>query len=330
LEGGLKLAELEKELAKQHIRPAYLLAGEEPLLRDDALAAIRRAVLGGSADDGNYARLAGETVTAGVLQDAARALPVMAEHRLVVLAEPERRRGAAGKTLTDALADVVTELGGQRETVLVVSASKADKRSRWVKAFAEPSVRVECDAPKPGRALLAFIDQEARRQALELEDGCAALLAERIGPQLLVLRQELGKAALLAGPGEPVMRLHVEASSSAIAEQPVWDLTDAIGTGRVAEAISLLSRITAAGAAPQQVLATLVGHFRKLAVLRAGGDVAGHPYMVKKLKSQAGRYSQKALRECLSAIHETDLALKGMGRLSPQLALEHLVIDLTG
>jgi DNA polymerase-3 subunit delta len=327
---ALKLGELEKELAKGRLRPAYLLAGEEPLLRDDALAAIRGAVLGGGTDDWNYDRLPGESATAGVLQDAVRALPVMASHRLVVLAEPERRRGAAAKTLTDALADVVKELGAQLETVLVVIATKADKRSRWVKAFAEPSVRVECEPPKAGKALLTFIEREARSQGLDLEGGCAALLAERIGPQLLVLRQELGKAALLAGPGEPVMLLHVEASSSAIAAQPVWDLTDAIGTGRVAEAISLLSRIIATGAAPQQVLATLAGHFRKLAVLRTGGDVAGHPYVVKKLQSQAGRYSQKALRECLSAIHDTDLALKGMGSLPPQLALEHLVIDLTG
>ena len=39
----MKLDELEKELKKAVIRPAYLLAGEEPLLRDDALAVIRAA-----------------------------------------------------------------------------------------------------------------------------------------------------------------------------------------------------------------------------------------------------------------------------------------------
>jgi DNA polymerase-3 subunit delta len=326
----LKLEELAKELSRGRVRPAYLLAGDEPLLRDDALAAIREAVLGGSADDWNYDRLAGETASAGTLQDTVRALPVMAAHRLVVLSEPERRRGAAAKALTDALADVVKDLATQQETVLVVIAAKADRRSRWVKAFTDPSARVECEPPRPGKALLAFIEREASRQGLELETGCAALLAERVGPQLLVLRQELGKAALLAGPGEPVMRLHVEASSSAIAEQPVWDLTDAIGTGRVAEAVTLLGRITSAGAAPQLVLGTLAGHFRKLAVLRTGGDVAGPPFVVKKLQSQARRYSPKGLRDCLSAIHATDLALKGMGALPPQLALEHLVIDLTG
>ena len=47
----MKLEELEKELARGEVRPAYLLAGDEPLLRDDALTALRGAVLGGSADE---------------------------------------------------------------------------------------------------------------------------------------------------------------------------------------------------------------------------------------------------------------------------------------
>ena len=73
-----------------------------------------------------------------------------------------------------------------------------------------------------------------------------------------LLRQEIEKASLLAGPGEPVTRKHVELAVSAVAEEPIWDLTDAIGQGRVSEAVDLLSRLLAQGAAPPAILGALV------------------------------------------------------------------------
>jgi DNA polymerase-3 subunit delta len=67
------------------VRPAYLVAGEEPLLRDDALAALRGAVLADAAVDFNLDRLDGDSVKPGVLTDAVRTLPVMAPRRLVIV-----------------------------------------------------------------------------------------------------------------------------------------------------------------------------------------------------------------------------------------------------
>ena len=220
----MKLEELEKELRKGTIRPAYLLVGEEPLLRDDALAAIRNAVLAGGPEDFNLDRLFGSSASPGALEDSVRSLPVMAERRLVILTEPEGRRGG-GKALCEALAGVTGEVLDRAETVLVVTAAKADRRLRWVKAFADPAAVVDCAPPKGGRSVVAFVKREAKRQGLELEGGAAELLAERIGPQLLMLRQELAKASLLAGQGQAVGRSHVEASSSDVAERPIWDLT---------------------------------------------------------------------------------------------------------
>lgn len=326
----MKLADLYKELKKATVRPAYLLAGAEPLLRDDALAAIRAAVLGGTADDWNLDRLPGEKTTPGALQDAVRALPVMAERRLVILTEPERRRGAAATALTDAIGDVVRALADQQETVLVVVAPKADRRSRWVKAFADPSARVECDAPTQRRSLAPFIKGEAKQQGVAIDDGAVELLCDRIGPQLLVLRQEIAKLGLLVGDGETVTSRHVADSSTSVAEQPVWDLTDAIGTGQSANAIEILARVQASGAAAPMILGVLAGHFRKLAYAKAGASVPGPPFVVRKLEQQSRRYTLRGLRHCLDRIHQTDTALKGMGSLPPQMALEDLVLELGG
>ncbi|MEE9607815.1 MAG: DNA polymerase III subunit delta [Myxococcota bacterium] len=330
--------ELRQELAAGVLRPAYLIAGEEALLRDDALALVREAVLAGIPDAFNFDRLDGETSTPAALLDAVGTLPVQAPRRLVLLREPEAARGPA-RGLAEALADSVSALaaagraaeGGAEPggTVLVVVASKPDSRARWVRAFAEPAVRVRCDSPRGARELAAFVREEAERQGVALEPGAAQLLAERVGPQLLMLRQEIAKLWLVVGPGGRATRAHVSTGTSDVAEEPIWDLTDAIGEGRVAEALTLLHKLVGAGAPPPLVLGALVAHFRKLLRLRSGGGVAGPPFVRRKLEGQARRYAERRLLSCLHAIHETDTALKGQGALRPELALERLVIGLS-
>jgi DNA polymerase-3 subunit delta len=320
--------ELERELASGEIRPAYLLAGSEALLRDDASRAISEAVLAGGPRDFNFERIDGATCTEARLLDAVRSLPVLAERRLVVLREPEGK-GRGPKTLGEGIAAAVEELRESSSTVLVVTASTIDKRSKWVKAFTEPAALVVCDPPKGLRAVVAFLKQEAKCRQISLQPGAAEALAEGVGPQLLMLRQELEKAALHAGPGLPVGRRDVMAVVCDVADEPVWDLTDAIGEGRAPDALVVLDRLLGSGAQPPVLLGSLASHFRKLAHLRCGVPVAGHPFMVRKLESQAQRYSRARLVACLHAIHAADEALKGQGSLPPDIALERLVMGLS-
>lgn len=321
--------DLLEELERGTLRPAYLLAGEETLLRDDALAAIRGIVLADGPSDFNFDRLDGDTAGPGALLDAVRTLPVMARRRLVVVREPEgARRSSRG--VVEAIPEAIAGLDEASGVVLVVIASKVDGRARWVRAFAEPAVVVRCDPPRGARDVAAFVRQEAARQGVRLQRGAAEALVERTGPQLLMLRQEIAKLSLLAGLGEPVTRAHVVSGTSDVAEERIWELTDAIGSGRTADALGVLARLLRSGAAPPLVLGALASHFRKLLRLRGGGSVAGPPFVIRKLEGQAQRYTRGRLLSCLRAIHETDVALKGEGSSSPQLALERLVMGLSG
>lgn len=321
-------AELARELAGGRLRPAYLVAGSEALWRDEALAAIRAATLGEAGGDFDFERLAGERATPSQLLDAVRALPLLAKRRLVVLREPEARRGARGEALGEAIERAVRDVAGAESCVLLVVAEQIDRRSRWVKAFAEPAALVACDPPKGTRAALDFLRDEARSQSVSLDGAAAELLAQAVGPQLLLLRQELTKAALFAGPGVRVTRAHVEETLCVVADQPIWDLTDAIGEGRTADALAQLGRMLAGGAAAPMLLGSLAGHFRRLARARAGETLAGPPFLLQKLDRQARRYSPARLVACLRAIHEVDEVLKGQGALPHALAMERLVLGL--
>lgn len=319
--------ELVRELRGGRLRPAYLLAGAEALLRDESLAAIREAALGGSGSDFDLDRLEGERASPAELLDALRVLPVLAPHRIVWLREPEA--GRRGGALAEALADALGELCLQDQTVLVVTAERVDRRARWIKAFRDPAALVACDPPRRLREVVAFVRDEARRAGLRLEPGAAEALAAATGPQLLLLRQELEKAALLAGPGASVSPDHVARSSSDLAEEQIFDLTDAIGEGRAPDALAALGRLLGQGAAPPALLGALAGHFRRLLRAGHGERVKGHPFAVEKAERHARRYSRVRLRACLAAIHEVDEVLKGRGAVDGRIALERLVIGLS-
>ncbi len=325
--GALSVPGLCEELGAGRLRSAYLLAGAEPLLRDDALRALRRAVLAEGASEFNFDRLEGERAGPADLVDAVNSLPVMAERRLVWLREPEARRGSKAKALVEALALLVPQLAERRDVVLVVSAASVDRRSRWVKAFAPPASLVDCAPPPAGKALVAWVREEARRQGHRFQPDAAQALAELTGPQLLLLRNEIEKAALFAGPSQPVTRAHVLGTATDAAEDPIWDLTDAIGEGRTAVALQVLGRL--AGTPAPLLLAALAGHFRKLLRARTGEEPRGHPFVVRKLIRQSGRYTTRRLLACLRAIHEVDEVLKGAGQLDPRVAMQRLVMGLS-
>ena len=322
----MTLDELREHLDAGPIRPVYLVVGEEALLRDDAVSEIRTAVLSEGASDFDFDRLEGSETTPAVLLDAVGMLPVLAQRRLVVLREPEPQRGK-GKGLPDALLEAVELLAGFDDCVLVVVAEKVDGRARWVKKLGADGV-VRCDPPRGNRAVETFIRAEAKRQGIAFDPAAVALLAERTGPQLLMLRQEIAKAGLFVGAEAKVSAEHVEISTCDVAEEPVWDLTDAIGEGRLGDAVALLARMLRGGGAPPAILGALVNHFRKLVRARNGDSVPGPPFAVRKLESQSRRFTPGRLVSCMKAIHQTDLALKGAGGLPAETALERLVIGL--
>ncbi|MBJ21711.1 MAG: DNA polymerase III subunit delta [bacterium] len=324
----MNVAAILAELAEGKVRPAYLLAGAEALLRDDALAAIETAVLAGGPRDFNVDRLEVGRVTPGRLEEALDHLPIMAERRLVVLRETEGRGAKLDASWGSVIESWLSRVDATTASVLVLISAKVDKRNKWVKGFRDPAALVECDAPKKTRELAGFLAQEAIRQGIDLESEAAALLVDRIGPQLLMLRQEIEKAALLAGPGETVTRKHVAMVVSAVAEEPIWDLTDAIGQGRVANAVHILSRLLAQGAAPPAILGALASHFRRLLRVGHGESVAGPPFVVRKLETQARRYPARRLVTCLRAIHRADVELKGGSVMRSERALEQLVLGL--
>ncbi|MBY0401180.1 DNA polymerase III subunit delta, partial [Myxococcota bacterium] len=279
----MNVAQLASELEKGTIRPAYLVAGAEALLRDAALEALEARVLADGPRDFNFDRLETDSASPSRLEEALGILPLMARRRLVVLRESEGRGAGLDESWGRAIEAALAAKGAGETSVLVVVARKVDRRSRWVKAFRDPAAEIECEAPKAGRELEAFLDREARRIGIDLTADAAELLCERIGPNLMLMRQELEKLLLYVGDAGRADRAAVALMVANVAEESIWDLTDAIGQGRAADSLTQLAQMLGQGEAAQAMLGALASHFRRLVRVGHGERVAAPPFVARKL-----------------------------------------------
>ena len=120
---------LQQELDTGRVRSAYLVAGDEALLRDESLATLKRVALGSAPADFNFDRFEGDAVSPSALGDALRMLPVFATRRLVWLREPTGGRGT-WKSLCEALPALIRALGTDSPAVLVVTATSISEA--WI------------------------------------------------------------------------------------------------------------------------------------------------------------------------------------------------------
>lgn len=216
-------------------------------------------------------------------------------------------------------------------TFLVLAAGKLDGRSKLAQALSQRRLIDHLEPPAP-HALVGYLMARARAQHMALTPGAAALLAERIGPDVGLLQQSLEKVALsVAGPGgdaRPIERADVDAMVVPTREASVFALTDAIGQGPWSKASCALADLLHGGEEPLVILAMLIRQVRLLLAAQQAPKTLGVPaFVAKTLLRQAGRLPRRALRAALADLQACDLALK-RSRLPPAVALERAIWPL--
>ena len=323
--------ELMRALRAGSLQPVYFLAGEERLLVDRVLLAVRKAALADGLAEFNHDQLtAGAAGAAGIIQ-AARTVPMMGERRLVEVRETEALKAPELEKLLPYLEEPVDS------TVLVFLADKVDARLKFFKALDRKGFLARFD-PVRGTPLLRFLDSEAKRLGARLGPGVAELISELVGADLLALSSAVEKLSLYAGEGGTVLAEHVDAVIAQTRQSVIFELTDAVGEGNVDVALGSLQSLLQGGEPEQRVLFMITRQVRMiwtaLEAQAAGTPPAGlpavlgvPPFVARKIAAQARRFDLASIRAAHAEIHRTDLALKRV-RLPRHLLLERLIIGL--
>ncbi|WP_215395696.1 DNA polymerase III subunit delta [Rheinheimera oceanensis] len=229
--------QLQQHLAGQ-LAPCYLLFGEEPLQKLEAIDAIRAA-----AKQQGYLERISLTADAqfdwNELSNELQAMSLFAERRLIELELVQQKLSPAAneqlKNLPQQLhSDIILLLHGER------SHSDVSKLA-WFKQLQTQAVQIPIYALDE-RQSQQWLSQRARQLQLQLSSDAIALLQQHCAGNLLAARQELEKLALSNLP-QP---LDANALSRFLADHSsftVFQLTDAILQGQTGEALHRLQRL---------------------------------------------------------------------------------------
>lgn len=251
----LKPEQLGAHLART-LAPIYLVAGEEPLLIQEALDDIRAAARARGFAEREVLDI-GKGFDWQRVVDSVGSLSLFASQRIVELrlaGAPE----AEGRAVLERLAQTPAS-----DVLLLVVGGEMDRRAReagWVRAIEQAGASVYC-WPVKSAQLKAWLTQRLAAVEVRVDDAALALLAERTEGNLLAAAQEVALLGLL----HPGRSIGVEQLLQSIADNArfgAFDLVDGILAGDAAGSVRRLSRLREEGSAVLEVLGALMWSLR--------------------------------------------------------------------
>lgn len=328
----MHVQELLQRIESGTIPPVAVIAGGEQFFVDRAISALRKAVVGDGPSGFNEDVFEGKTASGARICDAARTLPMLASHRLVLV----RAADALAAAELERLAAYLEAPSPSACVVLI--AEKLDGRTRFAKRAQKLDLVVDAAPLRPGD-LRSFVQSEAKRRALALAPDAAAALIDAIGNDLPAIDDALERLGLYVGEGAAVDLAAVEACVTKVRVESIWALVDAVGMRDRRTALRTASSLLADREPPLRILAMVARQLRIVSrmhsALAAGASpqdaakMAGAPpFKARDLAMAARRFDRSSLARAFAVLAQADVALKGSKRPA-DVVLQSAILELT-
>jgi DNA polymerase-3 subunit delta len=326
------VTEPEARIQRGEIDPVYVLVGPDPLLHHRVVAALQAALIPDAARAFNLDVFEAKPAGAQAIVNAARTLPMMGKHRLVIVRDFDALP-ADGQAVVAAYIDAPAP-----SSTLVLQSHKGDGRMKLVQVAKKKGFYHELAAP---RQLVPWIQDEAKARGVRLAGDAARRLADVVGGDLSRLSSALEQLSLYVGDARPIGAADVDELIAETREHTVFELANAVGEGKEERALRAVARLFDQRESSVGVAMMLARHVRQLAAVREAIDaraaradiprLAGvPPFAVDGLVAQARRLGPAALRRAVALLAQADIDLKGpkKGALGERIVVEKLVRDL--
>jgi DNA polymerase-3 subunit delta len=275
----------------------------------------------------------GEDLDVKAVIDACLTPSFLGDRRVVVVRDAGRIGAAEAAGLAAVIADPLPT------TVLVLVGGAGTIPQAVVKAVTASGELVDASAGT-GRDRTSWVADHLRDAPLRFDAGARARVQAHLG-------DDLGR---LAGIIESLVAAYGEGASISIEELvpflgsagavPPWDLTDAIDSGSIPNALSALRRmLDAGGRHPTEILGVLHRHYSNMLRLDGAAEVDAaaaaqllgvrSPFVAKKAMEQGRRLGSERIAQAINLLADADLDVKGRTALPPDLVLEVLVARLS-
>ena len=314
-------------------KPVYLIFGDQDLLLERALEALKRSV-GEVADlDFNSETFDAENADADEIVSACNTLPFASERRLVVVRNVEKM----AKDGMDALVAYVENPA--ETTVLALVAKKLAKNTRLYKAVDRLGGLLERAAPKPSEFPAEVQKLFARKSRRVTMEG-AELMVRAVGRDLQRLSVEVDKAVAFTGARTDLTAEDIAAVVSTAATTSVFELGTALGDRDCGRALAVLDRLIGDGESVHGLEVLAIRQVRDLIAARAlldrgegsVGQLAvtlGRPeWQIRNLPRQARGFTSEELVGLLCGVAAAEAEMKTSR--DARLVFERWIVKVCG
>lgn len=345
---ALKETDLKKQLKESALQRVYFLYGEETYLTAHYAGVIAEKAVGKDDMGGfNLQKLDGQECTAEELEDAAEALPLMAERKCVVVRDFDITAG--GSASSERVMKLVSDPPESCVLVFWLDNLSPDlrKNAKWKAFMAAIDKSGACvEFPRKTTAdIVKLLCSGATRRGVTLRPEDARLLVEQCGDDLNLLMNELDKLAALAGADDgeekgEITRQMIETAATKNLEASVFDLSKAILQNHYEKAYGIIHRLFSQKEEPVSILAVLSNAYADLyraKVAAAAGMQAdtltadfayrGREFRLRNAARDAARIPISTLRSSLEILAQADISLKS-SRTDKRIVLEETAAKL--
>lgn len=313
------------------LKSLYVLHGDEPLLQQEALDAIRLHAKGLGYSERTSHTVSGAHFDWSEVLAAGGSLSLFADKQIVEIRIPS---GKPGKDGSAALQQLAQQAQGNEDTLTVILLPRLDKLTKataWFMALENSGVTLQVE-PVDRQALPAWIAQRLAAQGQKVQAGeegqrTLQFFADRVEGNLLAAHQEIQKLGLLFPPDAANAGVltweQVEGAVLNVARYDVFKLSEAVLAGHSVRVQRMLEGLQAEGEAEVLVHYTLAEDIRALKRVKDAMGL-GRP-LPMALREQRiwgvrerlfervlPRLSADALNQLLQSAHQVDGIVKGL------------------
>ena len=333
---------------KQGLRSLYTVHGNEPLLVQEAVDAIRATARQAGFTERTSHTAQGASYDWGEVVAATQSLSLFADRQIIEIHVPGGKPGKEGSL---ALQQVAESTQGNDGTLVIVTLPRLDKQTRasaWFVALENQGVTVPVESVERN-ALPQWISQRLRLQGQHVAAGAEGehalrFFADRVEGNLLAAHQEVQKLGLLYPHGE-LSAQQIEAAVLNVARYDVFKLSEAVLAGQLERTQRMLDGLQAEGESEVLVHYTLAEDIRALKRVKdAIAEGRPLPMALREQRVWGLRerlfervlplLAERQLDALLDAAHRVDGIVKGLQHpgwpADPWQALHRLAQSLCG
>ncbi len=325
---------VNQDLKTGNFRPVYLLVGDDSLRVEGVVEKIRKDALGETGSAFNFHKMYGDQVDVARIVQQALALPMLGNIQLIWVKNADLFLGTQeAQTAMDTYL-----LNPVKETILVLTSTKADKRTKWVKTCVSKGYFFDFSPPE-GEALVQWVMKAAGRENLPLGRQEAETLCDLVGSDLLGLKNEISKLALLSA--QRGGKIEADELSRIIMDQAElqgFDITNDLEPGKTRNVLKTWFRLAEWGKSAYEISPLIHSRIRKGALLASCRDqgmsdqeiaslTGASPWGFRFLDPMIRGLGSQGIRKAMKISLDCDVKLKS-SPLSPNIIIEKTIMEL--